>query len=147
MLDFSYGKLPDTVETINKCTSMVELQKQVSEGKLPKLCEYQKQLQFNNQPQLATVVHFQTEFQRTAEVKLLAWVQFERLGFGNRNAFEVVLPRSVAAKFVTVSILNVEDYLAEKGQQGMGKNVDMKSVTFHGNRISTSILNHEFDQA
>lgn len=55
----------------------------------------------------------------------------------------MVLPRSVAAKFVTVSILNVEDYLAEKGQLGMGKNVDMKSVTFHGNRILTSILNHE----
>lgn len=40
MRDFSYGKLPDPVETINKCTNIVELQKQVLEGKLPKLCEY-----------------------------------------------------------------------------------------------------------
>ena len=48
-------------------------------------------------------------------MKLLAWVQFHRFGYPLLQQIEIVLPRRVATKYVTVSFLNCENYLADAG--------------------------------
>ena len=47
------------------------------------------------------------------------------------QSFEVILQRKVATKYLTVSLLNCENYLAEAGDQiHTATNIDMKSVSF-----------------
>lgn len=127
--DFSYSRQPQIVQIINHCKTFDQLMKEVKAGTLPPI-QSCNQTENGLKPDLAKIVLFQTECQRLKPVKLLAWIQFPRVGFNNRSAFEIVLPRKVATKYVTASLINIENYMEEAGHSSMGCNVDMKSVSF-----------------
>lgn len=64
----------------------------------------------------------------------MAWIDIPKYSYQKGAKFEVVLPRKVSAKYVTVSILESEDYMWQVGSPiaHMGKNVDFKTVAFMG---------------
>ena len=56
------------------------------------------------------------------------------------NTFDFLLKRPVSARYVTVSFINCDNYMAQIGQDRQGHNIDLKTVAFYGKHLRTSRL-------
>jgi hypothetical protein len=57
------------------------------------------------------IIEFNTEKQQLEQVKIIAWIQIPRHGYNRSKPFEIQLRRQFATKYITVAMLECENYL------------------------------------
>ena len=148
--EFSYkqGEMPKHVERVStECKTIQDVTRLIKDGCLPhaisghgERIDLKKQLQ--EEKILAQngceIVFFDTKRKNANSiVRPLAWVSFYRHENARARPIEIVLPRSVSTKFVTVAFIESENYL--EGIELMmhpRPNVDCQSIIFSGQKLN-----------
>ena len=138
--DFDYlpDARPPVVSAINSCKSIDQVFSLIKEGELPQTVSSWPGDSCNAvQASLGDIVIFNTRAQRNSKVKLLLWLSLPRHGKQSINKqFEIVLPHRVAARYITTSFIESENYLRDFNDfEHPNPNVDIQELVFKGSQF------------